>query len=463
MNTNQLDKIYIGSNEVTKLCKGGVLIWQKESPPVGRTIPITLNSGNTIINGNSLPYESGTTQVQDGDTIIIQGGETDFLQFTNFNLASGKATVKNNGLVEVANGMHVTGVTKNMDFNFYNQDGINEYGIIVYWHQEGTPARVWFDTTNQGNWENVTFRGFNEQLYDDGIGSPIFQFGTNTPLSYNNGAGTLCSDGLTVSHVRLWMDAEEPTFIFQDIIKFPGLPDNDTGHHKNLTIDNIIMDALGEDIETLILARNVENLVISNFELTRYNNDKIPGTFHARLIKIGGNGRIFNVKSTDYYGNIFQIYPLRRIGQSLDWKIHNVIGYDCPMYSLFEAQLDPSNLATGFFESAPIIIYHATAKQLGYSEQFRSDIIDQFNYTGAEVYNSVVDDCYDVGIGTGANNYIYPDVQGVDPNINTTTFVPGSGSPLIGQGGVVPEWASLDYYGNTRPSSGATIGAVEPV
>src|SRR5690606_14960760 len=100
---------------------------------------------------------------------------------------------KNNGLVEVGNGMHVTGVTKNMDFNFYNQDGINEYGIIVYWHQEGTPARVWFDTTNQGNWENVTFRGFNEQLYDDGIGSPIFQFGTNTPLSYNNGAGTLCS------------------------------------------------------------------------------------------------------------------------------------------------------------------------------------------------------------------------------------------------------------------------------
>lgn len=34
MNTNELDKIYIGSNEATKLYNGDVLVWDKESPPV---------------------------------------------------------------------------------------------------------------------------------------------------------------------------------------------------------------------------------------------------------------------------------------------------------------------------------------------------------------------------------------------------------------------------------------------
>lgn len=29
MNTNELDKIYIGANEVTKLYNGSILVWEK--------------------------------------------------------------------------------------------------------------------------------------------------------------------------------------------------------------------------------------------------------------------------------------------------------------------------------------------------------------------------------------------------------------------------------------------------
>lgn len=75
MNTNELDKIYIGANEVTKLYNGVTLAWEKGTPSEQKIIAFNFSDGNNPVgnNWNNITYNVPSTYT---DLKYIDGSES---------------------------------------------------------------------------------------------------------------------------------------------------------------------------------------------------------------------------------------------------------------------------------------------------------------------------------------------------------------------------------------------------
>src|SRR5690606_3933212 len=188
-----------------------------------------------------------------------------------------------------------------------------------------------------------------------------------------------------------------------------------------------------------------------------------------RLITLKGTGDFYNIKATNYYGNVVQTMPARRVGATGEnVRFWNIIGYNNAKYALVEMNgtgndqiyLNPNievcNL-TGDFNTAHTIGHTGT--------DWHAGILDAFGTAGTlTVNNSVIQNANVLTTNVGAagsNNYVHPTVESVSPNISTTTFMPAAGSPIIITGGTTPEYGMSDITGVARPSPGATLGALQ--
>lgn len=456
MNTNEIDSIYIGSNEVTKLYSGGVLVWEKEVP-IGRTFNINPTNApgddpNTVV----LDGDDETKQwypLQENDRFIVDPGTYPYIGFVNIEEA---VTITCEEDVS-SKTLYLSGRQKNVKYDFVgNTDG---YGLKLTVN-ELENASIVFDEYSTGGYENLELSGIH-------ITVPSNYSQTPTLLKHNGSS----FNGVAAKNCKLdrWKITGNDKLVTGGImLGSEANTSNNNGYTEGIEISNIVLD--GPIItDRIIYLRNTDSAHVHHITLDEINkNWAVPQ--HARLILIEGNGIIENCSANDYLGTIGVIHGFTRGSNPKQSIIRNLKGTNNIRYSI--AEMDTKYQLSGFT--------YTNIKATGIS----CDTIGQDGYaeatcvaigtipTGGQL---VVNNCLCIngkgnqGVGFPTNAYngsptsqsgnrVYNNREMAQ--VSELTLIPNAGSPVIGAG-VHDENLLTDFYGNQRPNP-PSIGACEP-
>ncbi len=420
--------------------------------PAGRIIPVTLRGDRTRIDGKNLTYMGSRTTLQDGDIIEIAGGRTNELILSNMSLPNGQhAIVRNKGLIRARYAV-LGGELQNVTVDFYNK-GADEYGLQCDF--------LGVDSDGEGNCNGMTVKGVKLRAFNDNWNLYI----GDDELDYNNGSGTVQTRNLHLDH--FWVEVTED--VSNPLLEVGGAFDTrgDFGYNEGLTMSNFIINGNNHTLTSGIMwAFNHKDLTVRDWDIRDVNVSVTPGTLHARLMILNGTGQAYNIKATNYYGNILQILPAKRTSNpNGQFLYHNIIGYNNLNYSLVEVNIyEGETLFLPYVEEAWTEGNFLTAFNMGLNPHPNTHVstcVEFFNSSGM-VSNSVVinghnDDGVVQGYNDGGTNNVSVD-DNTKTQLNTTTFVPARTSSLKGAG--TDNGIGFDFYGTKRPSK-PTIGAVE--
>src|SRR5690606_5198064 len=215
---------------------------------------------------------------------------------------------------------------KNITFDFY-QGGIHgiktvrgsEFSVII------------LDAYDVGGWENVTILGL-EGAMNWGNSHSFLAFSFDG-IPYNNGSGAIASKNLKIDYIKVTIQAQ----MTYPIINFWGdiNASSDTNYHEDLEIGGHI-EIVGPGTFTANKVMEIGNA--RRYKVHGINIDGIATEgLHNRLITLKGTGDFYNIKATNYYGNVVQTMPARRVGATGEnVRFWNIIGYNNAKYALVE-------------------------------------------------------------------------------------------------------------------------------
>lgn len=458
MNTNELDKIYIGSAEVDKLYLGSNLVWEKEVPPVGRVINVGSGTGMLTIDGSNLTYEGSPTTAQPGDTIIIAAGNysaswpAGSINIEGFDLPSGSCKIIPAGNLSLQGPIHLRGVNgnKGVDLDFNNFE-------ITF--EEGWGENISLDEDGVGGYERIKIGNIS---HDISASDSYFirHKGANVP--YNNGAGTIAIKDLELHNINL------NGVGFQPIVIGGEFDNGDNGYCEDVYAHHITFTGPGTT-GTRLTIQNCENYLIHDVHGVNLDVPLDESTPHCRFIYAKGRGIAYNNSLSGSSGAVIAMEMFSRSSGEI-CKAYNNWSYNSARYSAVEFRSNSAYIQSGISfvcEAEGDFNSFYTTLNTGVYGCSTYDLYDNIS-TVYRLRNSVSVNAQQGGVGQIWNgSTITPPV--VSDNIievdNTQTLLgtdmkPQAGSILIGAGVNVVDIVS-DYYGNERPNP-PSIGAVEP-
>lgn len=452
MNTNELDRIYIGSAEVDKLYLGSNLVWEKEVPPVGRVINVGSGTGMLTIDGSNLTYEGSPTTAQPGDTIIIAAGTytatwpQGAINIVNFNLPSGFCTIKAAGTLNLDGNIQFRGSTPNKGV------GIDFRGTTVTFTTY-YPEKIIIDEAGIGGYERIKVQGIS-YAWQTGDQYLIRHKAHNLPFSSGVAIKDLEISDITISGSGFYLP-----------IAIGDVNDDITvGYCEDVKVHDVTCEGPAQ-VGTHIWISNTEG-----FEVYNIWGDQVQlpeDSFHGRFVYCKGRGDIYNVQVQESGGAAAVIQMFSRApGQVC--RIYNVASYNSKRYSSAEFRSHASTVVngqtyvcsaegdfvsfwttydTGIFSSTAFDVYTDIATNV----QLRNSVAVNPKGVGLSVVND-----NGVTVPTTPNNIAVADNS---ITLLSTLMVPGEGSVLIG-GGVTVAGITADLIGTERPDP-PTIGALE--
>lgn len=453
MNTNEIDKVYIGSNEVTKLYLGSSLVWEKDAP-VGRIIPVGTGTGMLTIDGSNLTYQGSPTTAQPGDTIVIASGTytatwpNGAINIVNFNLPSGFCEIKADGDLVLDGNIQFRGTNPNKGVSLDFRD--IETSFTTYY-----PEKIIIDEGGVGGYERIKVRGFS---YSWLSGDQYFIRHKGHMFPY--------SSGFAIKDLEI-SDIEISGSGFFIPIAIGDINDNiDVGYCEDVSVHDITCNGPAE-IGTHVWIGNTEGFEVYNVSGTQV---QLPETsFHGRFVFAYGRGDLHNIRVSESGGAaaVIQMFS-RTAGQKC--RIYNISSYNSKRYSTAEFRSHASSVVSG-----KTFVCDGEADFLSFWTSFDTG---EFTSTCLDIYANVDTDIQirnSVAVNPKAVMAVVNDNGTIPPTIdagscvavanNTTTLldtnmVPQSGSILIGDGVYVAD-IPTDINGVTRPNP-PSIGACEP-
>ncbi|AHF17062.1 hypothetical protein [Niabella soli] len=387
--------------------------------PQGRTFLVGKGSGDLLIDGNNFVMNGAKMNLQNGDSIKIQGGSYNSISVQNISVPDGnRVTIANAGLISL-DGTDKMLTLSNLNNVTVSGGGVNGMSRGFAFLNNSYRAVILEGTINNFTLQNMLFKNIGDYvIYYNDLDKLVYD---GSAQSYRSNIAFLNLDGENIN-----------TFI-----NLPGDISNSnfTGLLRNVEVGHIsCINSPGIGIVVSLGAcedYNVHDNLINNINSQNDN--------HNGIFMLSGNGKFYNNTVKNHQGNAIRAW-LYSVSSPKTVEIYNNIVYNSRKYSAFEVQVPPYVKASPLFKPANAKVYNNTAGQMNTSlSSFPGRLLDLYNTYGTlEFYNNLafanndaelINDMSDTKITVNSNN-VYKAALG-DAVVNSTNLnskIPGVGA-----------------------------------